>query len=87
MKLRCVETRRTTKIDLDERYELNEVVHGAEIRAAANRLVSREDHGYFANFGSICINNLGHITAAQIARPVGGMIESTGEKVHFEVIP
>ena len=87
MKLRCIETGRATKITLDERYELNEAVHGSEIRAAANRLVSREDRGYFANFGSVCINNIGQITPAKIARPVGNMTESTGKTVHFELIP
>jgi hypothetical protein len=87
MKLRCIETGRTTRVNLDERYELNEVVHGTEIRAAANRLVSRENRGYFANFGSVCINNVGHITPAEIARPVGSMTESTGQTVHFELIP
>ena len=87
MKLRCVETGRTTRVDLDKCYELNEVVHGTEIRAAANRLVSREDHGCYASFGSICVNNVGNITPAKIARPVGNMTESTGKTVHFEVIP
>jgi hypothetical protein len=86
MKLRCIETGRTTRVNLDERYELNEAVHGAEIRAAANRIVSRADRGYFANFGSVCINSVGYITPAEIARPVGSMTESTGKTVHFELI-
>ena len=78
MKLRCIETGKTTAIAdaTDER----------EIRAAASKLVARTYRGHFAHFGSVCLNNAGQITHAEIARQVGGMTETDGSYVTFEIV-
>jgi hypothetical protein len=78
MKLICHETGSKTHI--------NDATDAREVQSAADRLVKRRWPGHFASFGSIVINNLGHITSAQVARGVGGLCETIGKNVTFSVV-
>lgn len=74
MKLRCIETGRTTKLPSDEFDSIQE---------AADRIVKRDWSGHYAQFSGVPSREA---LFAEVCRSVGGMCEHTGKKINFEII-
>jgi hypothetical protein len=77
MKLHCIDTGKWTLIKNNEFGE-------PDISAAADRLVARENPGYFAS-RAVGWDNLPDKFNASLCRSIGDLTEHTGERYEFRI--